>query len=178
MIPRRHIADLDELDAIEPIAEARIRLLDRLYRAGRVVIARVLANASHPWQETLPEDLCDGSDEGGPVASMTLGFNSPPSVPHLHLYMIPLPYNFTPEAVASFFFIFPRSKLLTHVLHSLRTRGVCYTGAARADDALERERHERDVAALLAIYAARYAELAAQLPTRSDFVASYLPLGR
>mmetsp|Transcript_14741 Transcript_14741/g.18651 ORF Transcript_14741/g.18651 Transcript_14741/m.18651 type:complete len:232 (-) Transcript_14741:7-702(-) len=115
VIPCQHIESVVELRA------THLELLDQMYKAGHAVISKILQQDGHLW------DASEG---------IYFGYNYPPSVPHLHLYIVVCPVVLDdPEQSL---FPFPRSIPHQQVMDDLKEHGRVLVGNERND----KESHE------------------------------------
>ncbi|KNC49458.1 uncharacterized protein AMSG_05467 [Thecamonas trahens ATCC 50062] len=171
IIPRHHVAHLAELDSSPDYATAADRkaLLVKLYTAGMAVTERLVAVAAPPWAA---EEVYYPTARN-PDITFTAAYNMPPSVPHLHLYIIATPYQRPMSFMRSQAVAFPRSKTHAAVLNSLDRHGRCIAGKDREApeyEAEERAAHAVDVARIVSLHVERTARLhaAATSPKASD----------
>ena len=131
IIPRTHIESLSSLDASDASVESKITLIQELHGVAMKVAAHVRGDSGNVWAGDEVYELgCE---------TFTVGFNNPPSVPHLHLYVIGIPYNRDVDFMRNSALCFPRAKTCAHVLESLETSGMCLVACARPEE--DRDQH-------------------------------------
>ena len=135
VIPRAHIESLSTLDASGTGVEDKKALLQRMHALGMEVASAFCG----------PDEVYELGKE-----TFTVAFNDPPSVAHLHVYVIRLPYTRNTEWMWSSALCFPRAKTLAHVLSSLEACGSCCTGTNREES--ERTAHEDERARLVQLH--------------------------
>lgn len=113
IIPKEHIEDIKHVNS------SHIELLNYMYSKGLETMLDIMKKDGHVFQ------TADLSKE------VFMGYNSPPSVKHLHIFVVVSPvYVPNPEST---FAIWPRSMHHGYAIASLKTHGKVITGDERQD---------------------------------------------
>jgi diadenosine tetraphosphate (Ap4A) HIT family hydrolase len=121
--PKKHLNDITE------VTVADIELVRYMRDKGMQVIRNLLKEEGQSYP--FPEDFESNK-------FFFIGFNHPPSVPHLHMYVITLPVFYNPIYLATF----PRTLTFDFALDCLEKYGKVLVGNERTDLTEHQKMHE------------------------------------